>query len=141
MNGTNNKILFPQESYDIIGACFAVYNEMGAGFLECIYQECLEIEFQARNLPAIAKKPVRPRYRQRWLKHFYCPDFLCFNKIILEIKAVQTLTDADRAQILNYLKNTRLNLGILCNFGQTRKLQYERFPNPYSIHSINSTNS
>ena len=120
------EIIYKSESYAIIGACFEVYNEKGCGFLEPVYQECLGIEFEYRNIPAIAKPALRLSYRGRILAQTYEPDFVCFEKVIVELKAVSVLTDEHRAQLLNYLHATGLELGLLVNFGHYPGLEYER---------------
>jgi len=120
------EIFHKEEAYAIIGACFEVYNDKGSGFLEAVYQECLEIEFGLRDLQIIPQVELKLNYKGRILKKVYQPDFLCFEKIILEIKAVSALTDEHRAQVHNYLKATGLQLGLLVNFGSVGKLEYER---------------
>jgi len=120
-------ILYPDESYAIMGDCFYVYKAMGCGFLENVYQECLEIEFEEQGIPFESYKEVKLKYRNRPLKQTYKPDFMCYDKIIMEIKAVSKLVDEHRAQILNYLNASGLKLGILVNFGHYPKLEYERF--------------
>ena len=119
-------ILYKEESYAIVGACFKVYNDKGCGFLEPVYQECCEIEFEYQHIPHLAQKELQLTYREQILKQHYKPDFICFGKIIVEIKAVSTLTDEHRAQLMNYLNATRLKLGILVNFGHHHTLEYER---------------
>jgi GxxExxY protein len=119
-------ILHKDESYRIIGACMEVYNEMGSGFLEAVYQECLEYEFADRKIPFISQAQLMLRFKQRTLRSVYVPDFVIDSKIIVEIKGVSDLNDKFRAQMLNYLKATNLRLGLLVNFGQHEKLQYER---------------
>ena len=119
-------ILFKEESYKIIGACMEVHNEMGSGFLEAVYQECLEYELSDRQIPFQSQQQLKLRYKTRTLKSVYVPDFVCFEKIILEIKGVSDLTAKHRAQVLNYLKATGIKLGLLVNFGQHGQLQYER---------------
>jgi GxxExxY protein len=111
------EIIHKKESYAIIGACFEVYNEKGCGFLEPVYQECLGIEFEYQRIPAIAKPSLAISYRSRILKQTYEPDYVCFEKIIVELKAVSALTDEHRAQLLNYLHATGFELGLLVNFG------------------------
>jgi GxxExxY protein len=91
------EIVYKAESYAIIGACFEVYNEKGCGFLEPVYQECLGIEFEYQGIPAIAKPSLALGYRRRILKQTYEPDYVCFGKIIVELKAVSELTDQHRA--------------------------------------------
>ncbi len=120
------EIVLAQESYLIIGACFEVYNEMGCGFLEPVYQECLEIELQDRGIPFVPQALLELRYKGRLLKKGYEPDFICFGKVILEIKAVKELCDEFRAQVHNYLRATGHRLGLLVNFGHYPKLEYER---------------
>jgi len=120
------EIIYKTESYSIIGACFEVYNEKGCGFLEPVYQECLGIEFGYQRIPAIPKPSLTLSYRGRVLAHTYEPDYVCFGKIIVELKAVSALTDEHRAQLLNYLNATGFDLGLLVNFGHYPKLEYER---------------
>jgi GxxExxY protein len=110
-----------------MGACFNVYKEKGNGFLEAVYQECLEIEFSFQEIPYETQKNLQLTYRDQILKQTYKPDFLCYNKIIIEIKALSKIMDEHRAQILNYLNGTVFKLGILVNFGHSPKLEYERF--------------
>ena len=128
-----------EETFEIIGACFEVYNEKGCGFLEPVYQECLEIELGLRHIPHSPQKQLRLEYKGRPLKHTYEPDFICFNKVVLEIKAVSALTDEHRAQTINYLKATGKKLALLVNFGHYPKLESERFLAP--PHSCNSCDS
>ena len=120
------EIICKKESYAIVGACFEVYNAKGCGFLEPVYQECLAIEFEHQGIPAISKPLLTLSYRDRVLSQTYQPDFVCFEKIILELKAVSTLADEHRAQLLNYLYATGFELGLLVNFGHYPKLEYER---------------
>jgi len=120
------EIIYKSESYAIIGASFEVYNEKGCGFLEPVYQECLGIEFEYQRIPAIAKPSLTLSYRGRILKQTYEPDYVCFEKIIVELKAVSGLTDEHRAQLLNYLHTTGFELGLVVNFGHYPKLEYER---------------
>jgi GxxExxY protein len=97
----DSKIIYKEESYAIIGACFNVYKEKGNGFLEAVYQECLEIEFPFQKIPYEAQKDLQLTYRDQILKQTYKPDFLCYDKIIVEIKALSKIVDEHRAQILN----------------------------------------
>ena len=110
-------IVCKDESYQIMGACFEVYKDKGNGFLEAVYQECLEMEFAARGLPAKAHPQLELTYRGQKLKQKYTPDFICYDRIVLELKAVSSLTAEHEAQVHNYLKATGLKLGILVNFG------------------------
>jgi GxxExxY protein len=119
------ELLYKDESYAIIGACFAVYKEKGCGFLEPVYDECLEIEFESQRIPFLAKAPRTLRCRDRTLLQTFTPDFICYDRIIVEIKAVSALVDEHRAQLLNYLSATGCELGLLMNFGHYPKMEYE----------------
>jgi GxxExxY protein len=121
-----SEIIYKKESYAIIGACFEVYDAKGCGFLESVYQECLGIEFEYQGIPAIAKPSLTISYRGRTLKQTYESDFICFGKIIVELKAVSVLADEHRAQLLNYLHATGFELGLLVNFYHYPKLEFER---------------
>lgn len=119
-------LLHANESYAIMGACFAVYNEKGHCFNEPICHECLEIEFEHLGIPFHSKPPLTMQYRGRTLVHTFEPDFLCYERILVEIKATTALNDAHRSQLINYLHASNLDLGLLVNFGSYPKLQYER---------------
>jgi GxxExxY protein len=120
------EIIYAEESYQIMGACFQVYKTMGCGFLEPVYQECVEIEFEEKGIPFVAQQELALVYQGHDLKHHYKADFVCYEKIIVEIKAVSCLTDEHRAQILNYLNATKFRLGLLINFGHHPKLESQR---------------
>jgi len=120
------ELVFKEESYLIIGACFEAYKDKGSGFHEPVYHECLEIEFEFHRIPFLSKPPQRLQYRGRTLTQTFNPDFICYDKIILEIKAVSSLCDEHRAQVLNYLAATGLELGLLVNFGHYPRMEYER---------------
>ena len=122
-------ILFKEESYRIVGACFEVYNELGSGFLEAVYQEALRREFQLQGIPFQEKPEIELYYKGERLDQTYQPDFLCFGQIIVELKAAKSLADDHRAQAINYLKATRKKLGLLVNFGHHPKLEHERLVN------------
>lgn len=119
-------LLYKDESYAIIGACFEVYKDKGCGFLEAVYQECLAIEFEYQKIPFVAQQNLDIFYRGRRLTQIYKPDFICYEKIIIEIKAVQKIAPEHKAQVMNYLKATNFELGLLVNFGHYPKLEYER---------------
>ena len=119
-------VIHADESYKLVGACFEVYNRMGCGFLESVYQECLEIELSHREIPFVAQQELKLTYRDRELRQRYLPDFVCYNNIIMEIKALSDLTDEHKSQVLNYLHATGMKLGLLVNFGHYPKLEYER---------------
>ena len=120
-------LVFEEESYAIRGAVFEVYKEMGSGFLEAVYQECLEKEFTRRNIAFVAQPELRLTYKSEPLQQTYKPDFICWNQIILELKAVKEIAPEHRAQVINYLKATGSKLGFLINFGSHPKVQVERF--------------
>ncbi len=122
----NQELLFEQETFAIRGACFEVYREKGCGFLEAVYQECLEMEFGLRRIPFVAKKPLGLEYKGSSLRTKYEPDFLCFEAIVVEIKAVHELAGEHRAQVQNYLRAISSRLGLLVNFGHYPKLEIER---------------
>jgi GxxExxY protein len=119
-------IIYKDESYAIMGACFEVYKEKGSGFLEQVYQECLEIELETRGILFVPKQELALSYKGRPLKSKYVPDLLCYDKIIVELKAVKELADEHRAQVHTYLKATGHRLGLLINFGHFPKVEYER---------------
>ena len=110
-----DKIIYPDESYAIIGACFNVYKDKGAGFLEPVYQECLDIEFDYQHIPHISQKELLLTYRGKQLNKTYKPDFICFEKIIVEINAVTNIANEHRAQVINYLHASGMQLGLLVN--------------------------
>jgi GxxExxY protein len=120
------EIVCRDESFQIMGACFDVYKEEGCGFLEAVYQECVELEFIDRNIAFVAKPLLALAYKGRALRQTYTPDFICFDRIVLEIKAVSALADEHRAQVHNYLRATGHRLGLLVNFGHYPKVEYER---------------
>ena len=123
------ELIYKDECYQIMGACFEVYKEKGCGFLEAVYQECLEIEFGMQGILYVPMKPLALSYKGRPLKQTYEPDFICMDKIIVEIKAVSALADEHRAQVLNYLNATGFKLGLLVNFGHYPKVEWERIAN------------
>ena len=120
------ELLYRHECYSIQGAVFEVYREMGCGFLEAVYQECLEKELRNRGIPYIAQQELRLTYKGEVLNQFYKPDLICFDKIIVELKALRELTGEHRSQVLNYLKSTGMRLGLLINFGNHQKAVVER---------------
>ncbi len=113
-----SEIVYPKESQEIVGAIFEVHKRLGVGLLEKVYQEALAIEFQHRGIPFEREKRFDVFYRGQQLDAKYIADFVCYNKIIVELKAVTELTDAHKAQVRNYLSITNYKLGILCNFNE-----------------------
>jgi len=118
-------IIYEKESYQIIGASLEVHKELGPGFLEAVYQEALTIEFRNRNIPFNKEKEIRLFYKNVSLQKKYKVDFVCYDSIIIEVKALSALNSEHESQLINYLSATRSKLGILINFGE-RSLKYKR---------------
>lgn len=110
--------LYQEESYKIRGAIFAVHRELGCGFLERVYQDAFECEFQERGIPYEREKEIQIMYKGKPLGNPYRADFVCYGKIIVELKALSELDGTHRAQVINYLKATKMKLGLLVNFGE-----------------------
>ena len=121
-----SELLFKDETFAIRGTVFEVYKEMGSGFLEQVYQECMEKELAERGIPFVAQPELTLSYKGDRLQQIYRPDLLCYSQIIVELKAVKNLAPEHTAQILNYLKASQLRLGLLINFGSHPKAQIER---------------
>ena len=121
-------VIYPSESYKITGCMMKVHRELGCGFLEKVYQEALEREFIAEGIPFQREVKLKIYYRGVPLQQEYIADFVCYDKIIVELKAISKLSDIEKAQVINYLKATGYELGILANFGET-SLKTERFCN------------
>lgn len=123
------ELIFKEEVYAVVGAAIEVHRFLGPGFLEPVYQEALGIESMTRQLPFIAQPILRIRYKEHVLKKEYLPDFIFYDQIIVEIKALDRLSGKEEAQILNYLKATGYKVGVLINFGSHPKLEWKRFVN------------
>jgi GxxExxY protein len=119
------ELLFKNESYSIIGAAMEVHRTLGKGFLESVYQESLGVEFKKRQIPFSREHILELFYKGDKLSKYFVADFICFEKIVLELKSVSFLTSDHEAQVFNYLKATKLNLALLINFG-ANSLQYKR---------------
>ena len=119
-------IVYRKECYQIHGAVFEVYGEMGCGFLEAVYQECLEKEFSKLGIPFMAQPELKLSYKGEPLRQTYIPDFVCHQSIVIELKALAATTGDHKAQVLNYLKATGMRLGLLINFGCHPKATIER---------------
>jgi GxxExxY protein len=122
----HERLLYADEVFRLQGAIFEVNRQMGSGFLEAVYQECLAIEFEARGIPFSAEIPLPLTYKGRALHQSYKADFICFGLIIVELKALREIAPEHRAQTLNYLRATGLKLGLLVNFGCAPKARIER---------------
>jgi len=122
----DGKILYREECFQIQGATFEVYREMGCGFLEAVYQECMEKELAKRNIPFVAQQELKLRYKGEQLRQTCIPDFVCHKSIIVEIKALAATSGEHKAQVLNYLKASGMRLGLLVNFGCHPKATVER---------------
>jgi GxxExxY protein len=119
-------LIYADESFAIQGAIFDVYREMGCGFLEAVYQECLEMELESRGIPFVPQRDLPLFYKGKPLKQRYKPDFICYDKIIVELKASKEVSSEHQAQVFNYLKATKFRLGLLVNFGHYPKAQINR---------------
>ena len=118
-------IIYKEESYKILGACFTVHSELGCGFLENVYQEALAKELAVRKIPFKKEAELDILYKNEYLSKKYYADFVCYDKIILEIKACENISDNHIAQVVNYLSATNFKLGIIINFG-SKSLTYKR---------------
>ncbi|HND50958.1 MAG TPA: GxxExxY protein [Pirellulaceae bacterium] len=114
------------ESYEILEACFEVHEEMGTGFPAAVYQECLAIEFQLRGIQFVADQQVTVRYKGQPLGIQMRPHFVCYRKVIVEVRSTPSLDDDDRIAIRNFLQCADLDRGLLVNFGRRWDLEYER---------------
>ena len=121
------ELILKDEVFAIIGTAIEVHRILGSGFLEAIYQEAMEIESISRVLPFVTQKTLRIDYKGCLLKKEYIADFVYYNQIIVELKALDKLTGREESQILNYLKATKMKVGLLINFGSSPKLEWKRF--------------
>jgi GxxExxY protein len=115
-----------EQTYSIIGAAMKVHNELGTGFLEAVYQDALEIELTKRSIPFMRELKIPVFYCGEQLKSYYFADFVCYDTIIVELKALSELSGTETAQLLNYLKAAKLKKALLINFGKT-SLEYKRY--------------
>ena len=122
------KMIYPHEAYEIIGAAMEVHRTLGQGFLESVYQEALEIEMSKREIPFSSQTKIQIHYKDIPMEHYFVADFVCYDKIIVELKSVSTVLPEHEAQIINYLRATGFKLGILLNFNE-ESLYYKRYPN------------
>ena len=122
-----SELVQKEKVYAIVGAAIEVHRNLGPGFLEAIYQEAMEIELSARGIPFDAQKQIEVRYKDQILNRQYVADLVCFNLILVELKALNRLSGNEEAQVLNYLKATGIKVGVLINFGSHGKLEWKRF--------------
>ncbi|MFA7230886.1 MAG: GxxExxY protein [Victivallaceae bacterium] len=119
--------MLKQQGYNLMAAAFEVYNELGFGLLEEIYQQALELELKIRSIPFDSKRKLNVYYKQNKLEKVYVPDLFVYSGIIAELKAVKELNAEHRAQLMNYMKITNIKVGYLINFGQSERLDWERY--------------
>ncbi len=119
-------ILYRKEVYEIVGAAMEVHNILGPGFLEAVYQEAMEIELTERRIPFKAQQPLKIAYKGHTLKKEYVPDLVIYEKIVVDIKALEKLGGKEESQLINYLKATKMRVGLLLNFGVS-SLERKRF--------------
>ena len=122
-----NEIRQDEETFAIRGAVFEVYKHLRNGYLESVYQEALSFEFAERGIPFQAQPMLRIQYKDHLLEQFYKPDFVCYGKVVVELKAVRYLPDEATAQLLNYLATTKMPVGLLVNFGRPDGVEIKRF--------------
>ena len=120
-----SKLLYEEFTYKIIGVCMEVHKQLGCGFLESVYQEALELEFVEQGIPYEREKLIEIEYKGKKLAKHYYADFICYGEIIIELKALSAITSDHEAQLLNYLKASDINVGLLINFGE-KSLKYKR---------------
>ena len=120
-------MLYKDEVYAIFGAAIEVHRVLGRGFLEAVYHEALELELSDRNIPFVSRKKLALNYKQHRLQKSYEADLIIFDKIIVELKALDRLTGKEESQLLNYMKATGYRVGLLINFGSHLKLERKRF--------------
>lgn len=128
-----SEIILGNECFAIKGAALEVHKRLGCGFLEKVYQDALEIEFQLRGIPYEREKHITIEYKGKTIDHDYFADFVCYGKVIVELKAVRELHDVHKAQVMNYLRATDLPVGLLINFGE-QSLRDHRLVNWNSQH-------
>ena len=128
---TTDELILAEEVYNIIGAAIEVHRVLGPGFLESVYEEALQIESERKNIPYQTQVRIRIRYKEVHLNRYFIADLIAYEKILIELKSTAKLTGSDEAQLLNYLKATRLPIGILINFGSAGRLEWRRYINPH----------
>ena len=124
--GMESELLMKDEVYQVVGAAFAVMNELGSGYFEAVYQESMELELALRSIPFESQKLINIQYKGVTLKKYYCGDLFCFGKPLVELKVQECLTGREMAQVLNYLKATGIEVAVLINFGPDNKIEWKR---------------
>lgn len=119
---------YEQQTYQIIGSCMKVHQELGSGFLESVYQEAVEKTFSKNQVPYKRQQKIKIHFDGAELDKYFVADFVCFDKIILEIKACEYISKSHKDQLLNYLKSTKMEIGLLVNFGES-SLKWKRLIN------------
>jgi len=123
------ELILKEEVYAIVGAAFEVYNQLGPGFLEAVYQEALEAELNLRQIPHTPQQDIQVIYKGKPLKKSYVADLVAYSKVIVEIKAIDRLTPREYSQVINYLKATCFQVGVIINFGSEKEMQWKRLIN------------
>ena len=121
-----DELIYREEVFKIIGAAIEVHKVLGSGFLEAVYQEALEHELSLRLVPFVSQQSLEIQYKDMLLTKSYIADIVCFDKIIVELKALQKLTGHEESQVINYLKATGMRVALLINFGSLGKLEWKR---------------
>ena len=121
-----SKIIYQEESFQIMGIVFDVHNNLGSGFSEIVYKDALEYEFSKLNIPYQREKEYQVEYKDTVLKHKFYADFVVFDKIILEIKSCDSINENHFGQCINYLKVSKNRLAILINFSKGKEMEYKR---------------
>jgi GxxExxY protein len=122
-----SELILGEEVYQVIGAAMDVYYQLGRGFLEPVYQEAFQIELGRRGIPFKPQDEITIYYKRQALTKYYVPDLICFGQIVTELKVVDRLTGVEASQILNYLKATKMRVGLLINFGSRGTLEWKRY--------------
>lgn len=120
-------LIYKEEVFRIVGAAIEVHSTLGSGFLEAVYQEAFEIELRERKIPFDSQRTIGISYKDKLLRKEYVADVVCFDKIIVELKALDKITHKEESQLINYLKATGFLVGLVINFGSQGKLEWKRF--------------
>ncbi|HEX2971748.1 MAG TPA: GxxExxY protein [Tepidisphaeraceae bacterium] len=120
------EFLLKDETYAVVGAAMEVYNTLGPGFLEAVYQEAIELELTDRGIPFESQKPITIGYKNHLLQKQYIADLVCYGALLAELKAIEILTTREESQLINYMKATGLRVGLLLNFGHPKNLDWKR---------------